>query len=172
MALARYRYIAFVDADNEIVPENLPTFLTALKQTNAAGAYGTLLIRTVTAPAAHAAVSHESFQNRMFDGNYIDACAAFDRSQLVELGGYLHQRWEDYEVWLRLATAGRKILFVPLVFGYYYILPGSMTIDPAENAHIHAVQSRMKRIYNQMNARNELPLNARHCRYHPSLGYF
>jgi len=169
---SRFRYLLFLDADNEVVPENLPVFLAALRQTRAAGAYGTLLIRTVASVDAIAAFSHESFQDRMFDNNYIDACAVFDRAQLVELGGYVNNRWEDYEVWLRLAAAGRLIVFVPIVLGYYYIVPASLTIDPNENHHLHAVAQRIKRVFNQVDARADLPLATRHRRYHPALGYF
>lgn len=169
---ARYRYVTFVDADNEVIPENLPTFLATLKQTGAAGAYGTMLLRSVTSNAAHGAFSHESFQDRMFDHSYIDACAAFDRAQLCDLGGYVPQRWEDYEMWLRLATNGRLLVFVPLAFGYYYILPASISVDPAENTHMTALHERMKRVFNQVKARDALPLPARHRRYHPELGYF
>src|SRR5262249_19889100 len=45
LAHARYRYIAFMDADNELVPANVPTFLRALRQTEAAAVYGNLLLR-------------------------------------------------------------------------------------------------------------------------------
>src|SRR5262245_39842065 len=30
---ARYRYLAFLDADNELIPENLPLFVKTLEQT-------------------------------------------------------------------------------------------------------------------------------------------
>src|SRR5437660_1438594 len=36
---ARYRYLAFLDADNELIPENLPIFLETLQQTRAAAVY-------------------------------------------------------------------------------------------------------------------------------------
>ena len=172
LALSRYRYIAFVDADNEIVPENIPLFVDGLQKTGAAGAYGTVLLRSVTSEIAYHAFSNEPFQDQMFECNHIDALAVFDRSQLIDEGGYMDQRWEDYEVWLHLATSGRQILFIPVVLGYYYILPSSISTDPAENKNINAVHARMKRIFNQVKAREHLPLNSRHRRYHPSLGYF
>jgi len=172
LAHARYRYIAFVDADNELLTENLPTFLQALQKTDAAAAYGNILIRSVTSNTAYTAYNATTFQDSMFENNYLDAMAMFDRAQLIDEMGYKDQRWEDYEMWLHLATSGRQLLFVPVVLGYYYIVPTSMSLDPSENQHLTALHSRMKRVFDQMKARSLLPLMARNRRYHPELGYF
>ena len=112
---ARYRYLAFLDADNELIPENLPLFVKTLEQTRAAVAYGNLLIRTPTADHAHFATSNESIQKRLFQGNYVDAFSVWDRFQLLDVGGYdaSYHFGEDYEMWLHLATNGRRIVFVP-----------------------------------------------------------
>jgi glycosyltransferase involved in cell wall biosynthesis len=170
LAQSRHRYIAFLDADNELIPENLPCLLTALARTGAAGAYGTLLVRSVTSTLAHGAISTESFQDRLFDHNYIDALAVFDREQLIDVGGYdaSFQTWEDYEFWLHLATNGREVLFVPIVLGYYYLLPSAMCLDPVKAV---AAETRLRRVYNQVKARSRVPMRTRHCRYHPELGY-
>jgi glycosyltransferase involved in cell wall biosynthesis len=172
LSAARYRYIAFLDADNELIPDNLPCLVTALENTGAAAAYGNLLIRTATATRAFNAFSSESIQDKIFDRNYIDACAVFDRLQALDLGGYdaNTQMWEDLEFWLHLATNGREVLFVPVVFGYYYLLPSGMSIG-WDGVKIHAAISWIKRRYNQLDARAKLPLRTRHRRYHPALGY-
>src|SRR5262249_40222991 len=70
---ARYRYLAFLDADNELIPENLPLFVETLEQTRAAVAYGNLLVRSPTANHAHFVLSNESIQKRIFryQGNYV-----------------------------------------------------------------------------------------------------
>lgn len=174
LAHARYRHVVFLDADNELVPENLPAFVDTLTQTGAAAAYGTLLIRSVTSGVAHHAFSNESVQDKLFEGNYIDAFAVFDRTQLVDHGGYEHgnKMHEDYELWMHLATAGRQVVFVPVVLGYYYVLPASMTIDHGRNQAAPALNSRLRRMFDQMDARKRLPLATRHRRYHPELGYF
>ena len=75
---------------------------------------------------------------------------------------------EDYEIWLHLASNGRRIVFVPAVLGYYYILPGSMVTDRQK---LDIAESRVLRIFNQVKAREFLQMNTCHLRYHPELGY-
>jgi glycosyltransferase involved in cell wall biosynthesis len=167
---ARYRYIVFMDADNEIVGANLPLFLRSIQETRAAAAYGNLLIRQAGRGLAHALVSYDSFQNRIFDMNFIDAFALFDRLQLLDVGGYCSAlvAHEDWELWMHLATAGRRIVFVPLAFGFYHELPDSMIRTERDGHKVHA---RAKRIFNQAGFRNHSPTNARHLRYFPGIGY-
>jgi teichuronic acid biosynthesis glycosyltransferase TuaG len=170
LAHARYRYIAFLDADNELIPENLPILLKALEQTRAAAAYGNLLVRSAAATRAHHLLSNESMQGRIFQGNYVDAFAVFDRLQLLDAGGYetSFHALEDFELWQHLASNGRRIVFVPVVLGYYYTLPVSMARDDAKN---QAVGARILRIFNQVGVRQNLPINTNQLRYHPEIGY-
>lgn len=169
---ARYRYVAFLDADNELIPENLPSFVRALEETEAAMVYGNLLVRAPTSRCAMNLISNESVQFKLFQSNYIDAFALVDRCQFLDSGGYEsgYRVLEDHEMWLHLAVNGRKIVFVPLVFGYYYVLPRSMAVTSADTSP-EAV-ARNQRIYNQLQARAQLPLNAHLLRFHPALGYF
>ncbi len=168
---ARYRYLAFLDADNVLIPENLPMFLEALRQTRAAVAYGNLLVRAPAARHAHFALSTESMQKRLFrtGANYVDAFSIWDRVQLLDAGGFDEslQCLEDYEMWMHLATNGRRIAFVPAVLGYYYIMPSAMSNDrgPQEIA-----AARLKRIFDQARVRERLHLQTCHLRYHPALG--
>jgi glycosyltransferase involved in cell wall biosynthesis len=174
---ARFPYIAFLDADNELIPANLPYFVRTLKETRAAAAYGTLLMRTVSSRTAFGVASNESVQPKLFEANYIDALAVFDRQQLLDVGGYStwrsHKRGtchgrEDFELWLNLASNGRQIVFVPVVLGYYYVLPGSMiqTTETWETA-----RNRIVRAFDQLRIRSALPMNTACCRYHPDIGY-
>jgi glycosyltransferase involved in cell wall biosynthesis len=170
LANARHRYVAFVDADNELIPENLPLFVQTLRETKAAVAYGTLLIRTPTAGYAHNVLSNESIQGRLFQGNYVDAFSVVDRLQLLDVGGYevSYRAVEDYELWQHLATNGRRMVFVPVTLGYYYALPGSMgRNEDAERAFCQ----RNRRIFDQVNTRRRLRMNTDQLRYHPELGY-
>ncbi|MGH9801610.1 MAG: glycosyltransferase family 2 protein, partial [Blastocatellia bacterium] len=69
---ARFRYVAFLDADNELTPENLYHFYRAIKQTDAVAVFGNLICPT---EGGMRLLSNQSFQVRVFGGNYIDACA-------------------------------------------------------------------------------------------------
>ena len=166
---ARHRYVVFMDADNELVPATTPLFRQALIDTGAAAAYGNLLVRVVALPGACGVVSNESFQNRIFQGNYVDAFAMVDRLQLLDGGGYSSYvpALEDYEQWLHLATNGRGVVFVPLVFGYYYVMPNSMIVE----ANHLALTPRMRRVFDQLGCRKHLTLPTNHLRYHPAIGY-
>jgi len=167
-----YRYVVFMDADNEVVADNLPIFRESLRKTGAAAAYGNLLVRGMNDAAAHGVLSNQSFQRGIFRGNYVDAFAMFDRVQVVDAGRYdaSCSAHEDYELWLHLAAAGRRVLFVPVAFGYYYENAGSMINreQADQNAGVHR---RVKRIFDQVGARSGLPLETDCLRYHPDLGY-
>jgi glycosyltransferase involved in cell wall biosynthesis len=167
---ASYPYIAFLDADNELIPSSLPIMMQTLQQTGAAVAYGNLLVRFAGARCAHQVLSSESMQGKIFHANYIDAFSMVDRTQILDTGGYdAHcQTWEDYDLWLHLVTNGRRIVFVPIVLGYYYILPGSMAQDVDK---WKAAKARINRIYNQLGVRPELAMKTTMARYHPEVGY-
>jgi glycosyltransferase involved in cell wall biosynthesis len=169
LAGARYRYVTFLDADNELVPENLPYFVETLVATKAAVAYGNLLLRSAASECAYNVLSAESVQHKLFRGNYIDAFALLDRLQLLDAGGYdtSYQALEDWEMWIHLATNGRQIVFVPMVYGYYYALPGSMALDPAKEQASH---NKIRRVFNQVKVRELLAMNTDRLRYHPELG--
>ncbi|OAI42033.1 hypothetical protein AYO40_02035 [Planctomycetaceae bacterium SCGC AG-212-D15] len=166
----RYRHIVFLDADNELIPKNTPCFWRAAQETSAAACYGNLLVRTITSQRAFFVYSNEPFQDRIFQNNYVDALAMFDGDQLADGGGYLPNASpiEDHEQWLHLATNGRGVVFVPAVFGYYYLLPESMITDAGK---AQAATSMVRRMYDQFEARAHLPMKTRHLRYHPAIGY-
>ena len=165
-------YVVFMDADNELLPENLGCFYRAARDTGAAAVYGNLLSHR--RDSGHVAVlSNESFQDRMFEHNYVDAFGLFDRLQLLDCGGYSDapavRSREDWELYLHLAACGRKVVFVPLVFGFYHDLPGSMIKQTARTEDDQ--KAHVKRVFDQLGTRARLPLNTRHLRYHPDVGY-
>lgn len=126
--LARYRYVCPLDADNEIVAANLPVFLQAISDTGASLVYGNLVERKGT--AVRGLRSNEVATLRLTVGNYIDALSLIDADRVEELGGYttdgrLHG-WEDWELLLHLIAEEHLIVFVPIVFGHYYLNPDSM----------------------------------------------
>src|SRR5262249_32874564 len=60
---ASYQYVAFMDADNELIPENLHAFYRSIAATAAAVVYGNLLVRAVGS-GTNGVLSSESFQRR------------------------------------------------------------------------------------------------------------
>ena len=63
---------------------------------------------------------------RLIEGPYIDAMALLDRQAVLDVGGYSTELiehgwfgWEDYDLWLKLAQAGKSCRLVPrIVAGY------------------------------------------------------
>jgi len=174
---AAYQHVTFMDADNELIPENLPLFYRAARDTAAAAIYGNLIWQEDEGAAGlgsqAALLSNESMQTRIFTENYVDAFALFDRMQVRDAGSYLSapevSAREDWELYLHLAVSGRKIVFVPTVFGIYHVLAGSM-IQEAAGEH-ETQKGYIRRVFNQLGLREHLPLNTRHLRYHPDIGY-
>jgi len=168
---ASHQYLAFLDADNELVDGNLPAFYRSIVATEAAVVYGNLIQRgTDSAPCG--LYNNESFQHRMFDTNYIDAMALLDRFQVSDAGGYVtsveFQACEDWELYMHLAASGRRLVFVPMVFGIYHDLPFSMIKDPRDGG---VLAHHARRAFDQLGIRKHLPLNTLHLRYHPEIGY-
>jgi succinoglycan biosynthesis protein ExoO len=168
---ARFRAVVFLDADNEVLADNLPLFLQALDETGAAAVYGNLLIHTLGQPTPHHLISNESVQVRMFEDNEIDALALFDRGQVIDVGGYSGAlpAWEDWELWLHLATSGRRIVFVPMVFGVYHRLPHSMLASVAPPGHAET-KIRCHQIFDQVQFRKHRPPRTTRLRYMPGVG--
>lgn len=130
---ATYRSIVFMDARNELIPENIPTFYRAITQTGAAMVYGTHIAQGEDA-GEPMLIHTESFHDRSFAADDIDAFALVDRLQLLDVGGYsedarIHAR-ESWELSLHLAACGRRIIFVPVMFGIAHRPEDSMIEEP------------------------------------------
>ncbi len=136
LELARYRYIAVLDADNELIPENIHQFVKAIRETDAAIVFGNLITVSGNETGVR---GNQYFDHEIFEKNYIDACALVNRDQLIQMGGYVTDAalfgYEDWEMNLHLASNGRKVIHMPLEFGRYYRLPESMIRGADINAH-------------------------------------
>lgn len=172
---AMYRFVCFLDADDELIPENSWHFYRTLRQTHAALVYGNMIGQSEHVEQTML-ISNESYQQKILNANYIGAMSMVDRMQILDVGGILGVpnmiAREDWELHLHLAASGRLLIFVPLVMGiYYHDLPGSMTKE-SHQAEIHQKQQAyIRRVYNQLGIRTQQPLRTRHLRYHPDIGY-
>ena len=121
LVLSHNDFLVFMDADNELIPENLHLFYRAIIDTGAAVVYGNLLCKEPRSGHCDL-ISDESFQMRMFEQNYIDTFALYDRLQILDLGGYQKinamEGHEDWELFLDLAVSGRSIVFGALTIWY------------------------------------------------------
>ena len=174
LSQSHYRTILFMDADNELIPENTYLFYRAMINTEAAVVYGNLIHHGPSSQYLDL-FSNESFQPHMLKQNYIDTFALYDKVQIFDLGGFeenliLHGH-EDWGLFLHLAACGRKLVFVPALFGIYYDLPESRVKAVKSDQHQKDRQQYLERVFDQLGVRQHMPLNTQHLRYHPDVGY-
>jgi glycosyltransferase involved in cell wall biosynthesis len=110
---ALYRYVCYLDADDELIPENLYQFHRAIRATGAALVYGNM-VGLAENPDANMLISNESYQQRMLSTNYIGAMSVMDRMQISDVGGNLESPTmvarEDWELHLHLAANGKLLI--------------------------------------------------------------
>ncbi len=126
LELARAPYAFILDADNLVFPRALEQLHTAIVKDNSAAVYS-MLCRFQGAHNNRGLLSYFDWDPQMLvEHPYIDAMALFDRAQLIEIGGYDTELykfgwfgWEDYDLWLRIAQAKRRVGFLPNVLCLY-----------------------------------------------------
>ena len=168
MKKAKYPFVCFLDADNELIPDNLYLFYRTLQETGAALTYGNLLV--LEGKKTVKLYSHEVIQSDIFEGNYVDAFCLVDRMQIIACGGYDPSLigWEDWDLILHLICEGKRLVFCPLLFGVYHRLDNSMAAETDENWTLRIKQ--MTRRFNQNYLRSsEREILGR--MYVPGLGY-
>ena len=123
LAFARGELSFVLDADNEILSHGLGRLVEALDgDPGAAFAYGMFERFDASGPLELGNVwPWEPW--RLRTGNFVDAMALLRTDVLREAGGYDTDRrlygWEDFDLWCRLAEAGRRGAFVPEVVARY-----------------------------------------------------
>ncbi|MCW3068938.1 MAG: hypothetical protein JWL67_1563 [Solirubrobacterales bacterium] len=127
---ARTDRLLMLDADNEIRPTAIGRLLSGLAaDPRASFAYG--IMERFSASGSEGLVSCFGWDpQRLRGGNYIDAFALLRRDALEAMGGYSNDErlygWEDYDLWVRMAEAGKHGVFVPEIIGRYRVRHGSM----------------------------------------------
>jgi glycosyltransferase involved in cell wall biosynthesis len=163
---SRYKWVCFLDADNELIPDNLFQFYLAAQQTGAALVYGNVIVKgSGSGEPVQKIFSNEVPGENLLERNFIDTMAVVDAEQAIAVGGFAPQRNtpEDWEFLLHLIAEGRQIVFVPLVIGIYYQEEMSLSQDRGEIDF-----PRIRRQFNQR--RVGLPADFRPRMYHPDLG--
>ena len=178
LRMSRYRYVCLMDADNELIGDNLPLFLQSIIETGAALVHGNLLEKQ--GEQVTQMLSGRVANLRLTDRNFIDAFALVDAKELLRLGGFVSDPQlyghEDWEMLLHLIFEGKQVVFVPAVMGYYYRNPRSMLDETTQSedgkARPAAVEtaSSVWRMFAQTGTREWDPVQVGHI-YHPAVGY-
>jgi len=177
LRMSRYRHVCMLDADNELIADNLPLFARSIAQTDAALVHGLLLDKREGRMTGIRSDYVASM--RLTAGNYIDAFALVDAQKLLRVGGYLadsRMPHEDWEMVLHLIAEEERVVFVPVVMGYYHLAPGSMYAETAANKgprpSIAApeVVALLRRMYAQTGTREWDAIKVGRI-YHPAVGY-
>ncbi len=123
--------LLMLDADNQLRSTAIDRLTGALEvDREASFAYG--IVEQFSQDGAVGLVSEFPWNpERLRYGNYIDALSLIRREALVALGGYscdprLALGWEDYDLWARMAEAGRHAVFVPEIIARYRVGHSSM----------------------------------------------
>ena len=175
LRMSRFRYVCLMDADNELIAENLPLFLRSIVETAAALVHGNLVDKQ--GEEVIKLRSNEVATMRLSGGNYIDAFALVDARKLLRVGGYTTDprvyAYEDWEMILHLIAEEEKIVFVPAVMGYYYRHRGSMlqeTLQQGTSIHSGETRALLQRIFTQSGTREWDPTQVGRI-YHPAVGF-
>ncbi len=170
LRMSRFRYVCMMDADNELLPDNLPLFFESIVETEAALVYGNLIYKRGE-KTIHI-ISDDVATWRLLKGNYIDAFALVDARKLLSVGGYTSDpriyAYEDWEMVLHLIAEEERLVFVPTVMGRYHSQSGSMLQEAiATKKETFAL---VRRMFAQGGTREWDPLQVGHI-YHPAVGY-
>jgi glycosyltransferase involved in cell wall biosynthesis len=163
LELAAFRYVVYLECGLEVVPENIVAFHRTARATQAALVFGNVLIEHGTGLDLR---GQESFLPQLFNRNHIDEPYLVDALQLKDCGPWCDDpaaEHPDWELCLHLATCGRRLVHVPLVFS---IRHGGPVRDSGGSGE------QLQRVYNpEPDLRARIPLRTRHLRYHPDVGY-
>jgi hypothetical protein len=120
-----------LDADDLLRPHGLPRLLAGLEaDPEAVFAYGILERFDATGPTGLVGL-YPWAPERLRTGNYIPALALIRREALLALGGYADMVWgyEDWDLWCRVAEAGRHGVWVPQIVARYRTRANSMSAN-------------------------------------------
>ncbi|MFL6537451.1 MAG: glycosyltransferase [Chthoniobacterales bacterium] len=125
--LARAPFVFILDADNLVFPTAFQHLLDAISSGDYVAAFSLLCRFRGTPENRVGLLSYYDWDPEILvQYPYIDAMAMFRRDALLEAGGYDNELsqigwfgWEDYEMWLRFAHAGKHVAFVPNILCLY-----------------------------------------------------
>lgn len=115
---ATFRYVCVTDADNEVVPENLPLLLRSIVDTGAAMAYGNLV--DLEDGAVAGIRSNMPVVPALAKSRHLGNLFILDRKKALpsETGPNGPEGLEGWHFGLAALSGGERVVFVPIVAGY------------------------------------------------------
>lgn len=171
LRISNFRYVLRLDSDNQLMAQNVTTFLRSSIETRASLLYGNLIrLRDGRVDEKIGMVSNMPATLHLTNQNYIDALCIMDAFDLMDLGGYTRLNAyspEDWEMNLHLVAHEKLIVFVPLLMGYYHMDPRSAS---SELAFTDAGRKAIRRVYAQSGLRTWDRKRVGRI-YHPQVGF-
>jgi hypothetical protein len=127
---ARTERVLMLDSDNELRTHAMERLMEALDgDPDASFAYGIMERFSLGGPEGLLSC-FDWEPERLRAANYIDAFSLIRRDAFTAMNGYSYDPrlygWEDYDLWVRMAEAGRNGVFVPEIVARYRVGHSSM----------------------------------------------
>ena len=120
-ALANTPSVLVLDSDNRLLPQACSTLLAALRPAppTIGAAYPLLVVEGH--PRQRVANELPWNDQRLRQGNTVDALALVRREAWQQVGGFVHTPggWEDFDFWCRFVEAGLSAIQVPQLLAVY-----------------------------------------------------
>lgn len=132
LRVARGQFVAFLDSDDVWYPQKLQKCVEQIPGGAEFVCHGELWINSdlTSRKIFYGPVENSSYKKLLFRGNCISTSTTFIKTELLRsINGFDESpeivTAEDYDLWLRLAAAGAKTVFIAEILGEFHRLQDS-----------------------------------------------